>query len=108
MMGCNYYFKTEPCHTCGKNEFSHIGKSSAGWTFLFQANDKIRSYKDVLAKLELGGTIEDEYGKVLSLEEFKELVQSKVSEPRNHAKEYTDPENFLDPECHAFSEFDFT
>lgn len=99
-MGTNYYFKPSEKPL---NDFKeiHIGKSSAGWEFCFQAykidnnpvaveiNNSglylsvtppalyIRSYKDWIRLLnENKGEIVDEYGETISLEEFTSMVSS--------------------------------
>lgn len=56
----------------------HIGKSSAGWKFLFNHNDwqyftNIQEMKDWLKEQE----IESEYGEVMSFEEFWKMVEQK-------------------------------
>lgn len=35
-MGTNYYWRDQPCAGCGRYEQLHVGKSSAGWCFLFR------------------------------------------------------------------------
>lgn len=124
-MGTNFYHEVELCDKCHNTDRMHIGKSSAGWTFSFQALEGIRSYADWLKVLDGGGRIVDEYGSVYSLEEFKKLVAAKrlpLSDgpPRNHAEEfsmsrmhkqyggYPDGRDFLDPEGHSFSVGDFS
>lgn len=56
----------------------HIGKSSAGWKFLFNHNDwkyftNIQEMKDWLKDQE----IESEYGEVISFEDFWSMVERK-------------------------------
>lgn len=83
-MGTNYYVKTErkgPCPTCGHepdNEPLHIGKSSAGWKFLFAPYPELglTSWAAWQAYLR-DKTIEDEYGQELSLDALQQLVLSK-------------------------------
>jgi len=120
-MGTNYYWKEEskpPCKCCGRpyvNTVNHIGKSSAGWTFTFHATDEIRSYKDWLKKMESEtGIIEDEYGNIISLEDFKKMIEKKKSSKMNHTiycKEkyrYSDQDTWLDKEGHSFSVGEFS
>ena len=64
----NYYH-------CGRNEVRYIGKSSAGWTFLFQGYTTIRSCADWIKIFEQGGEITNETGCVISLNNFKEIVE---------------------------------
>lgn len=80
-MGCNYYLRSKPCLQCGhaKNE-KHIGKSSGGWQFHFRGyrEDALTSYEEWLIQLsDLGREIVDEYGEVISLEDFKDKVARK-------------------------------
>ena len=78
-MGTNYYWENVPCESCGHvAERIHIGKSSAGWAFGFHGTETIRSYRDWLAKIESGGSIVDEYGKAIAIEDFKRLVEAKL------------------------------
>ena len=35
-MGLNYYVKANLCSHCGQYRYLHLGKSSAGWKFLFR------------------------------------------------------------------------
>lgn len=58
----------------------HIGKSSAGWQFIFNHNDwkhfdkTLESLQNFIAQSE----IEDEYGSPITSEEFWSMVQSKA------------------------------
>lgn len=36
-MGTNYYLRHNACGGCGRYDDIHIGKQSAGWSFLFRA-----------------------------------------------------------------------
>ena len=108
-MGTNYYHVDDRnvCPTCGVGEtHTHIGKSSLGWTFSFRGHEQIRSYSDWLEVLEAGGTILDEYGRAVSLDDFKALVASKVA-GKNHIAEYP-RDGWIDPEGHGFSGGDFS
>jgi hypothetical protein len=127
-MGTNYYHErgsveTHRCPRCGDRcercegeTRTHIGKSSAGWTFSFHATETIRSYRDWLAVLESGGRIVNEYGEEVSLDEFKARVEGKRSSPNSHAKEalrgawgsHYASTQFLDPEGHSFNEGEFS
>jgi len=92
-MGMNYYLKINICPTCNRSDVIHIGKSSCGWTFSFQGfkersdcemiGQQILSYKDWLEVLPMG-IITNEDGKEISLDEFKEKVESKRNESNNH------------------------
>lgn len=123
-MGTNYYHETQDrvayaglrCDKCGAvlpvgsdHRGAHIGKSSAGWTFLFHATDEVRSYAEWLAVLERGGHIVDEYDCEIDLPTFRAMVAAKASAPHNHAKEYAGAhDTFLDPEGHAFVDGEFS
>lgn len=55
----------------------HIGKASSGWKFVFDANEKtfytFEEYKEYLKEY----VITSEYGKIISHNEFWELVEKK-------------------------------
>ena len=84
-MGTNYYLRENFCTVCMRFDQRHIGKSSAGWKFLFHVTDKIdvdewkaktlqyRNWSD-----EEG--IFDEYGKQVSYDDLWKLVEDKQSE----------------------------
>ena len=114
-MGTNYYLKTKPCDTCGhRMEELHIGKSSGGWQFHFRGymEEEITSYKKWLEIIENSGKeIMDEYGDVISIEQFKELVASKkdglnhtnivtckpeTKEKRDHLLKYENSRHYYD------------
>ncbi len=125
-MGTNYYHEREGyegakctrcggfCSNCAEEARVHIGKSSVGWTFGFHATETSRSYADWLRALEAGGRIVNEYGEVVSLDYFKELVANKRktfsdgSPPYHHASMYPDGHSFTDPDGHSFSTGDFS
>ena len=99
-MGTNYYVRY-------RYEEIHIGKSSIGWTFTFHATDKIRSYKQWITFLSRKDVnIFDEYGKKVSLKEFKKLVESRKDAEHNHAKEYPEG-SYLDEKGNSMSEGEF-
>lgn len=131
-MGTNYYFALKPerkkrirsyMHPIDMiflgTEFKqlHIGKSSCGWTFSFQATEYYKSYKEILEFYETNKKciqIQDEYGEKITIEEFKELVESKKSEPNNHylymqqEYPYDDYGDYLDEDGNSFSKLDFS
>ena len=92
-MGTNYYWKgiqPQQCKCCGETpdrEVDHIGKSSSGWKFAFNAvedaNGEVyiqtgRQWFDALRVGDtLGKTIENEYGEMISVEEFISMVEDK-------------------------------
>lgn len=81
-MGTNYYINAEPpCEKCGHGgEDLHIGKSSAGWQFLFAPYPE-RGLTSFVAWLEYiaasGAPIRDEYGATCDLGNFIKMVVSK-------------------------------
>lgn len=110
-MGTNYYVKTETCDHCGhKPEGLHIGKSSAGWQFLFQRIEEpllhtMQAWKTFLE----GKEIVDEYGRTILPDNFWSLVESKQDGlnaktatleqygaplAERHRYEYSDPDGY--------------
>lgn len=118
-MGTNYYHRTKLCPCCGRYDERHIGKSSAGWTFSFQAvrlpdGTEIVSWQDWQRELEKDGVIFDEYGREVPLDEFKAWVEQKKSGPNNHTlycrvhHPSSNKYNFLDEEGNSFSWAEFS
>lgn len=97
-MGTNYYIKTKKCKECGyKPEGIHLGKSSGGWTFSFQYNGG-QYYKNVSEMKEWlkDKEIEDEYGTLLTQEEFWKMIKDKQkNENKNHSIEYKSERDFV-------------
>lgn len=100
-MGINYYLvKNGP--TCGSP--IHIGKSSCGWLFSFQAQNErwndppviwntYSQVKDCLRKMTVESTdyaIVDEYDEVIPYEKFVEMVDEKQADEYNQ----NNPDNF--------------
>jgi len=82
----------------------HIGKSSAGWQFLFNHNEEkyySKSYASINKFLQdaikEGGHFVDEYGKEVSLTDFWEMVDSK--------KEGFDLESYYQHELKRWEEY---
>ena len=100
-MGTNYYAVK---NRASVTEPIHIGKSSAGWLFLFQSQNDTwndppvvwNTYKQVmdwLKKYTLDSdsyAIVDEYDEIIPFERFKELVDRKQED--EHCK--SNPDNF--------------
>jgi len=112
-MGTNYYHETNVCEHCGKGENPvHIGKSSAGWTFSWHGTDELRSCSDWFVRLEAGGVIRDEYGDVMRLEDFRNLVEAKRKAPHSHVREarrlWPDMNNWEDEDGCSFSGYEFS
>lgn len=104
--------KTPACPACGADQKTHIGKSSAGWSFSFHGTATIRSWVDWQKRLQ-AGEIWDQYGGVWTLEALKDLVEGKT-EGRRHFDYMRDhyieqaSGHWLDDEGHSFSEGDFS
>lgn len=110
-MGTNYYVvKNKP----SVSEPIHIGKSSAGWLFLFQAQDRTwdgvawNDY-DQLKQWLKTYTVErneyvivDEYDEIVSYDDFICLVESK----QNDEWCCSNPDNFR--WCHNINGYRFT
>lgn len=108
-MGTNYYVQCEKCDCCGhKPEDLHIGKSSAGWTFSFNATEEIISYEAWIKYL-IGKTIVDEYGHTVSILGFIRLIESKRDEPNKPAEGYSNGYSirFLDDDGNSFTKGEF-
>ena len=101
-MGTNYYaVRTRPT----TDEPIHIGKSSIGWKFLFQAMDEkyneppiVWNTYDQVYEWLYKYTVEsndyviiDEYDRVISFDDFIKLVEAKQSE--NNKDDFTHARN---------------
>lgn len=109
-MGTNYYLRRNVCETCKHvGEELHIGKSSMGWTFSFQALSEpfIHSEEDWRSELAKGGAIFDEYGESISHDEFWAKVDSKRKEKHNHARECPSEKTWIDRNGNSFRLHDF-
>jgi len=118
-MGTNYYATCNRCPHCGRTDDRlHIGKSSAGWTFTFQAvpageswdGKRIASYGRWLEVLAQPGVeIRDQHGKACSLEDFKRMVDRK-KDGKKHAEAMAafKSEHCLDDDGHSFSVREFS
>jgi hypothetical protein len=106
-MGTNYYLITAECSHCGRSDRQHIGKSSAGWAFLFQGSEDIRSYADWLRVLP-SGRIVDEYdnNNTMRLEAFTFMVEAKCL-LKQHALPYPD-DTWFDANGHNFIGHEFS
>lgn len=100
-MGTNYYLvKNRPSIESGL----HIGKSSAGWRFLFckppiwetgKPLNTFEQWRDYLKETTEAGThiIMNEYDEVVSYEWLMELIESKQTEDRLDMFEYCENVN---------------
>lgn len=103
-MGTNYYaVKKKPTI----NEPLHIGKSSAGWKFLFQEINKYNSFDSNLEIhtfeqwkefLENNDEIVilDEYDREVSIKDFLELVEKKQQEKHDEYSKNVNGYRFTD------------
>jgi hypothetical protein len=94
-MGTNYYVQTPPCENackhCSASESIHLGKSSGGWRFSFQADADWApdtAFADWM-KLALNGQIVDEYGRPHTIADLLSLIHDK-RELRSHMKPQPD------------------
>lgn len=91
-MGTNYYVRTPGCenackHGCPESKLIHLGKSSAGWRFLFRAYPewpRELAYARWLGLAE-AGSIEDEYGMPVVLEDLLAWVRARQGDRRHLA-----------------------
>lgn len=85
-MGTNYYARYNACKCCDRFDAVHIGKQSAGWTFLFRGyvnSDEtplsIKTFSDWKKFLDSENVeIYDEYNERVSKTEFLARIQSKA------------------------------
>jgi hypothetical protein len=94
-MGTNYYVHTpacaNACEHCSASERLHLGKSSIGWRFGFQAEEdwtREQAYGLWLERAK-SGEIRDEYGETITLDDLLALIERK-QEGRSHTAD--DPE----------------
>lgn len=115
-MGINYYQEKNICQCCKRYDRQHIGKSSVGWQFVFQAynTDKkqIKSFKDWKKELQ-DGVIVNDFGQIVPLEDFLSMVESKKSESNNQYDWLVKHNRYLDndwkdKEGYAFSLSEFS
>lgn len=100
-MGTNYYtMKKEPCPTCAHGgEDYHIGKSSAGWLFIFASYpEEGLTSKKAWEEFLKGRVIEDEYGRVVPYPDFMSLVENRQGKRHLYGDErgfeYLDDEGY--------------
>jgi hypothetical protein len=109
-MGTNYYHSPD-----GIAKETHIGKQSYGWAFLFRGYFDLldnppfdlHSYQDWLELFKReGGCIIDEEGKVISLDEFKKMVEENRHKKRQRYG--TDRGCWIDDEGYVFDSLEFS
>ena len=91
----------------------HIGKSSFGWKFCFEAqyidDQKIDSFQDWKMKiLSPFYSVYDEYDREVPKEQFLALVDNHQNEPHSMSKEYPDYGHFTDDEGYEFTWNEFS
>lgn len=116
-MGTNYYVEMDKCEKCGHQEKGlHIGKSSSGWQFAFQENERysLNSWKQ-WRKFLRDRTIVDEYGENVDLDELEKIVETRCPGDKNHTTycsklypEYANDHCYLDNEGYSFTKGDFS
>ena len=114
-MGTNYYLRTNICEKCGRYDEIHIGKSSMGWPFIFEAHNlqfpddgpRIGSWLDFLEYLK-NGKIFNEYGEQISLNEFKEIVTDRKIHPDCEKKIHNLTNHYQDVKGYWFYDREFS
>ena len=95
-MGTNYYLHTDVCPHCNRErERIHVGKSSAGWPFLFRGyrswppdgvphpiTSALEWRQFIEQSVAQGAGLFDEYGERQDVAEFWGFVQGKLGETR--------------------------
>lgn len=111
-MGTNYYLiKRIKCPHCGsdvpksEDKEKHIGKSSAGWRFIFSSQLGSNFEKVIEAIFRDEYCIIDEYEKTIDKVKFLNMVLSKQNEHLPSSKENLD--EFIDKYGFRFTERDF-
>ena len=94
-MGTNYYLHKPPCPCCNKGEKIHLGKSSAGWKFLFHKTKEIYDF-DSFCKVIKTGLIYNEYGEYLFEEDLLNIIFSKLGGKEHPDVEHIDGYDFLE------------
>lgn len=90
-MGTNYYLNYDYCPCCGNaRQRVHIGKTSKGWKFLFDAKStNCENIEQIKEKLRFGN-IKNEYGDSIGYQEFFDIVENMQSEmPRRSKMAYS-------------------
>ena len=103
-MGLNFYLESyPPCPTCGHvAERLHLGKSSAGWAFLFRAYSEfdLMCWDDWFNKIMAGSyLIKDEEDRVILLKDFAYMIKKKkkgkrMSDIESGYQEYLDKDGY--------------
>lgn len=80
-MGTNYYTRINCCDKCERYDEIHIGKQSWGWAFCFAIHPDMEivnacAWKNFLMKNLFEQKIYDEYGNVISYDDFWSMVEA--------------------------------
>jgi hypothetical protein len=103
-MGLNYYLRRNYCECCKRYDKTHIGKSSAGYKFLFSTMLG-ENYSEVMKELEeYKDDIVDEFGDSVDLEHLKTKIDCKQKE-KSHEPSHV---FYTDEDGYDFSDYDFS
>lgn len=96
-MGTNYYVHAEPLRPSEPDAGFHLGKSSAGWQFLFADCPALgvstyAGWREILSRP--GVVLRNEYGDEITMEQLDDIVQSKRVDNAGTTGERTDPEGY--------------
>lgn len=95
-MGTNYYHRTAFCYECGRFDTRHICKNRVLFEAVVEWPDTapyepvvvVGCWQEWKARLlELGGDVEDEYGRVESIPDFIAAVEATDPENRGQRQE---------------------
>jgi hypothetical protein len=114
-MGTNYYVHVNLCDQCNRSEEIHLGKSSAGWHVLLQANG-FEYYKtwEGMKEWLADKVIKNEYGDPVKRVDFISLVEGRQrnKELWRHVKNdgQNIPDGFAteDPDGYEFHDGEFS
>jgi hypothetical protein len=118
-MGTNYYVRTPGCDNacdhCAESRLIHLGKTSGGWRFSFQADPtwpRDRAFTE-WQRLAGSGPIEDEYGLTVTLPELLDLIDQKRGgrshlAPQPDLGVYRPSDGWFTNDGHEFGTRDFT
>ena len=76
-MSTNYYIDVNKCDCCGRFEEVHIGKKSAGWEFMFQSYNTLRSWQ-AWKQFLTSQKIYDEYEREVEYDDFVRKVETSL------------------------------
>lgn len=95
-MGTNYYLISNECDHCERRDILHIGKSSAGWNFVFRAYDEINCIEDWMNLLEnKSNKIQDEYDNPVENVDFLSIcLRKEMRTVENEDRFFKDSKGF--------------